>query len=136
MSRSRAPSPRGAECARARPAGTRGGSAPAGRRIGRGSLRRSHPIPVARAQEPARCGRRTAVELAGVEIAAPDVAPYELLLGVTPAPLAGGGSRFALERGTVDLVQGEGGLRALRFVGDAPDGDGFYGLPVVLGSPT
>ena len=75
------------------------------------------------------------MELAGVEIAAPDVAPYELLLGVTPSPLAGGGSRFALERGTVDVVPGEGGLRALRFVGDAPDGDGFHGLPVAIGPP-
>jgi catechol 2,3-dioxygenase-like lactoylglutathione lyase family enzyme len=76
------------------------------------------------------------VELAGVEIAAPDVAPYELLLGVAPAPLAGGGARFALERGTVDLVHREGGLRALRFVGDSLDGDDFHGLPVVIGPPT
>jgi len=75
------------------------------------------------------------VELAGVEIAAPDVAAYELLLGIAPASLAGGGWRFALERGTVDVLPGEGGLRALRFVGDAPAGDGFHGLPVSIGSP-
>jgi catechol 2,3-dioxygenase-like lactoylglutathione lyase family enzyme len=75
------------------------------------------------------------VELAGVEIAAPDAAAYEMLLGIAPAPLAGGGWRFALERGTVDVVAGDAGLRALRFVGDAAGGDDFHGLPVKVGPP-
>ena len=75
------------------------------------------------------------MELAGVEIAAPDAAAYEMLLGIAPAPRAGGGWRFALERGIVDLVPGDGGLRALRFVGDAAGGDDFHGLPVRIGPP-
>jgi len=70
-----------------------------------------------------------------VEIAALDGAAYELLLGFVPAPRAGGGWRFALECGTIDVLPGDGGLRALRFVGDAPRGDGFHGLPVAIGPP-
>ena len=75
------------------------------------------------------------MELAGVEIAAPDAAAYEMLLGIAPVPRAGGGWRFALERGTVDLVPGDGRLRALRFVGDAAGADDFHGLPVKIGPP-
>jgi len=75
------------------------------------------------------------VELAGVEIAAPEIGAYELLLGVAAVPLPGGGGRFVLERGTVDVVPGDGGLRAVRFVGDASAGEGFHGLPVTVGPP-
>jgi catechol 2,3-dioxygenase-like lactoylglutathione lyase family enzyme len=76
------------------------------------------------------------VELQGVEIGASDVEPvtaaYVVLLGVAPLSLAEGGRRFALERGAVDIVPGEPGLRRLRFAGDAADGDGFHGLPVAV----
>ena len=79
------------------------------------------------------------VELWGVEIGAPDVADagaaYARLLRIEPEPLGDGGRRFALERGTVDILPGEAGLRALRLAGDSPVSAGFHGLPVVVAPP-
>jgi catechol 2,3-dioxygenase-like lactoylglutathione lyase family enzyme len=73
------------------------------------------------------------VELDGVEIGATDVAEttraYALLLGVEPVARDGGGRRFRLERGAIDVVAGEPGLRAVCFVGAPVDVD-FHGLPV------
>jgi catechol 2,3-dioxygenase-like lactoylglutathione lyase family enzyme len=65
------------------------------------------------------------MRLAGVRIGSDDlagaVAAYTTLLGVPGAPLADGGVRFALGRGSVDLFAGPPGLHALRFV--AADGE-------------
>jgi catechol 2,3-dioxygenase-like lactoylglutathione lyase family enzyme len=78
------------------------------------------------------------VELDGVEIGVPDVADataaYRLLLGVEPESLATDGRRFALERGTVDVVGGDGGLRAVRFTGDPAAATELNGLPLVVGA--
>src|SRR5262245_27692332 len=64
------------------------------------------------------------MQLAGVQIGAEDVAgtiaSYATLLEVPASPRAGGGARFMLERGTVDVVAGTPGLQAVRFV-VAPD---------------
>jgi catechol 2,3-dioxygenase-like lactoylglutathione lyase family enzyme len=61
------------------------------------------------------------MQLAGVRIGADDLAgaigAYETLLGVPGTPLAGGGMRFALGRGSVDVVAGPPGLQAVRFAG-------------------
>src|SRR5262249_42911044 len=79
------------------------------------------------------------VELWGVEIGAPDVGAaggaYARLLGIEPEPLQDGGRRFLLERGTVDIVPGEAGLRAIRLTGDSTLSDGFHGLPIVVALP-
>jgi catechol 2,3-dioxygenase-like lactoylglutathione lyase family enzyme len=60
------------------------------------------------------------MQLAGVRIGADDptaaIAAYTTLLAVPAARLAGGGVRFALGCGTVDVVAGPPGLRAIRFV--------------------
>src|SRR5262249_3004132 len=49
------------------------------------------------------------------------IAAYELLLQLPGSPLPDGGRRFRLERGRVDVVAGESGLRAVCFVGEAAD---------------
>src|SRR5262249_61126227 len=73
------------------------------------------------------------MRLAGVRIGSGDlpaaIAAYELLLQLPGSPLPEGGRRFRLERGRVDVVAGEGGLRAVCFVGDAADAT----LPAALG---
>ncbi|SRR5581483_3077583 len=75
------------------------------------------------------------MELDGVRIGAPDpdeaCRVYRLLLGVEPDRLAGGGWRFELGRGAVELVAGEPGLRSLGFVAGvgAWPGD-YHGVPV------
>jgi catechol 2,3-dioxygenase-like lactoylglutathione lyase family enzyme len=62
------------------------------------------------------------MRLAGVRIGSDDLAAavgaYELLLGVPGTPRAGGGVRFRLGRGSVDVVPGASGLRAVCFVAD------------------
>jgi catechol 2,3-dioxygenase-like lactoylglutathione lyase family enzyme len=59
------------------------------------------------------------MQLTGVCIGAADlpaaVASYALLLGVPGVPLAGGGTRFVLGRGCVDVAAGPPGLHAVRF---------------------
>ena len=73
------------------------------------------------------------MRLAGVRISSQDLAAaigaYELLLDVPGSRLPDGGMRFRLERGRVDVVAGEPGLRAVCFVGDAADAT----LPAELG---
>src|SRR5262245_47999155 len=65
------------------------------------------------------------MRLAGVRIGADDlpvaIAAYTTLLAVRGSPLANGGVRFALGRGSVDVVSGPPGLHAVRFV--AADGE-------------
>ena len=65
------------------------------------------------------------MRLVGVRIGSEDlaaaIAAYGLLLDVPSTPCAGGGMRFRLGRGSVDVVAGAPGLRAVRFVSDADD---------------
>jgi catechol 2,3-dioxygenase-like lactoylglutathione lyase family enzyme len=65
------------------------------------------------------------MRLVGVRIGSEDlaaaIAAYGLLLDVPGTPCAGGGMRFRLGRGSVDVVAGAAGLRAVRFVSDADD---------------
>jgi len=65
------------------------------------------------------------MRLVGVRIGSEDlaaaVAAYGLLLDVPGTPCTGGGVRFRLGRGSVDVVAGSPGLRAVRFVSDAGD---------------
>ena len=60
------------------------------------------------------------MHLAGVRIGADDlagaIAAYTTLLAVPGSPLADGGVRFALGRGSIDVVSGPPGLLAVRFV--------------------
>src|SRR5262245_35170920 len=60
------------------------------------------------------------MQLGGVCIGSDDLAgairAYRLLLDVPGSPLAGGGARFQLGSGSVDVVGGTPGLHALRFV--------------------
>jgi catechol 2,3-dioxygenase-like lactoylglutathione lyase family enzyme len=60
------------------------------------------------------------MQLAGVRIGADGpaaaIAAYATLLAVPGTSLPGGGMRFALARGTVDVVPGPPGLRAVRFL--------------------
>ena len=77
------------------------------------------------------------MQLAGVRIGSDDmdaaIRVYSLLLGVPASPLSAGGSRFRLERGSVDVVRGPAGLHALRFV--APPGEtppAAHGIEVVV----
>jgi catechol 2,3-dioxygenase-like lactoylglutathione lyase family enzyme len=78
------------------------------------------------------------MQLDSVQIGAPDVdetaAAYRLLLGVEPAPLLGGGVRFQLGRGAVELAPGDPGVRAIRFVGERPATwpASFHGVAVLL----
>ncbi len=74
----------------------------------------------------------------GVRLGADDVAgalrAYGLLLDVPATGLPGGGGRFALARGSVDVVAGMPGLRTLRFAaepGDAPLADA-HGVAIAL----
>ncbi len=67
------------------------------------------------------------MRLAGVRIGADDlgeaIAAYATLLDAVGAPLTGGGRRFRLARGSVDVVAGPPGLHAVRFLtaeGEAP----------------
>jgi catechol 2,3-dioxygenase-like lactoylglutathione lyase family enzyme len=59
------------------------------------------------------------MQLTGVRIGSDDpsaaAASYGLLLGVPGTPLPGGGTRFVLGRGSVDVVEGQPGLHAVRF---------------------
>jgi catechol 2,3-dioxygenase-like lactoylglutathione lyase family enzyme len=61
------------------------------------------------------------MQLAGICIGADDlvgaIRAYATLLAVPGAPLAGGGMRFVLGRGSVDVVAGPPGLHAVRFGG-------------------
>jgi catechol 2,3-dioxygenase-like lactoylglutathione lyase family enzyme len=72
------------------------------------------------------------VELDGVQIGAPDVeaaaACYATLLGVEPVS-----GRFQLERGAIEIVRGEPGVRSIRFRGEPAGGwpDDFHGLDVL-----
>jgi catechol 2,3-dioxygenase-like lactoylglutathione lyase family enzyme len=72
------------------------------------------------------------VELDSVQIGAADpdaaAAGYAILLGVEP--VAG---RFQLERGAVEIVAGEPGVRSIRFRGEPARGwpDEFHGLDVL-----
>src|SRR6516225_2199280 len=65
------------------------------------------------------------MRLVGVRIGSEDpaaaIAAYGLLLDVPGTPCAGGGVRFRLGRGSVDVVAGGPGLRTVRFVSDAGD---------------
>lgn len=65
------------------------------------------------------------MHLAGVRIGADDlpeaIARYATLLALPGEPLVGGGRRFRLARGSVDVVPGSPGLHAVRFV--APEGE-------------
>src|SRR5262245_45369834 len=65
------------------------------------------------------------MQLAGVRIGADDlvgaIAAYATLLAVPGTSLPEGGMRFALTRGTVDIVAGPPGLHAVRFF--CPDGE-------------
>jgi catechol 2,3-dioxygenase-like lactoylglutathione lyase family enzyme len=73
------------------------------------------------------------MRLAGVRIGSNDLAAavgaYELLLGVPGTPRAGGGVRFRLGRGSVDVVGDAPGLRAVWFVADG----GEAALPAAHG---
>ena len=64
------------------------------------------------------------MRLVGVRIGSEDpaaaIAAYRLLLDVPGTPCSGG-VRFRLGRGSVDVVAGAPGLRAVRFVSDAGD---------------
>jgi len=74
----------------------------------------------------------------GVRIGADDVSAsvraYATLLDVRPADLPGGGARFQLERGSVDVVPGPAGPQALRFTAepDDPPLADAHGVPVVF----
>jgi catechol 2,3-dioxygenase-like lactoylglutathione lyase family enzyme len=78
------------------------------------------------------------MRLAGVRIGAADLAAatgaYGTLLEVGGVPLPGGGTRFRLGRGSVDVVSGQPGLLAVRFVTEAtgPDLPDTHGVRVVL----
>ncbi len=65
------------------------------------------------------------MRLAGVRIGADDlagaIAAYATLLAVPSSPLAGGGVRFSLQRGSVDVAGGPPGLQAVRFVSEPGD---------------
>jgi len=76
------------------------------------------------------------MRLLGVVIGAGDLdaarARYATLLATTPRPLDGGGWRFRLGPGEVDVVAAAPGLRAVRFAvegGEAPPAD-FHGIAV------
>ncbi len=60
------------------------------------------------------------------------VRAYALLLGVTPAPLAGATRRFQLGRGAVEIEPGVPGLLGIGFVGDptADEPPSYHGLAV------
>ncbi len=77
-----------------------------------------------------------------VQIGAADLAQaareYELLLGMSPNPLATGALRFQLRHGAVEIELGEAGLHAMRFAAasDAAaqwPADSFHGLCVRFG---
>ena len=80
------------------------------------------------------------VDLESVQIGAEDVAAvtaaYRVLLEVEPVTLADGGRRFPLARGAVEIVAGEPGVHAVRFV-DAPavGDDGYHGVRVLAALP-
>jgi catechol 2,3-dioxygenase-like lactoylglutathione lyase family enzyme len=78
------------------------------------------------------------MRLLGVRLGADDlpgaVHAYATLLEVPAAGLPGGGARFQLGRGSVDVAPGPTGLRALRFAaepGDRPLAEA-HGVPVLL----
>ena len=80
------------------------------------------------------------MRLDSVHIGVPDVgvavAAYELLLDTRPERRPDGSARFSLSRGAVVLEAGEGALRSMRFVVDAPvaalASDLFNGLTVAV----
>jgi len=80
------------------------------------------------------------VRLESVQIGVPDVAAaaaaYELLLDTPPRALADGAIRFSLARGAVVLEPGDGGLRSMRFMVEAPlegvSPEIFNGITVAL----
>src|SRR5215470_14190181 len=86
--------------------------------------------------------------LDSVQIGATDVddasAAYALLLGVAPTRSPSGAQRFQLERGAVEVEQGDPGVHSIRFVGESArttwphEGEAFHGLRVLLSaaSPT
>ena len=78
------------------------------------------------------------MELDSVQIGAPDLAAYALLLGIDAIRLDGDVQRFQLERGAVEIEPGEPGLRSIRFTGSPVDGwicASFHGLPVLTSPP-
>ena len=80
-------------------------------------------VPVSPLLAKRRLGYRHSMRLAGVCLGTDDLATaersYEVLLGVPPVVRSDGTVRFALERGSVDLVHGES-VRALRFAAEEP----------------
>jgi catechol 2,3-dioxygenase-like lactoylglutathione lyase family enzyme len=73
------------------------------------------------------------MDLESVQIGVHDLeqatADYVRLLGSDPVA-SGGVRRFPLARGAVELETGEGGVRSLRFYGEASAGVDFHGLRV------
>jgi len=78
------------------------------------------------------------LQLDGVRIGSDDLerarSAYTCLLGVEPEPLPGGGYRFQLGRGSVEVVAGAGGMQALRFIDPAPAPSTalFHGIRVLI----
>ena len=78
------------------------------------------------------------MQLDGVRIGSDDLerarGAYTCLLGVEPEPLAGGGYRFQLGRGAIEVVAGAGGMQALRFIDptQAPSTALFHGIRVLI----
>lgn len=76
--------------------------------------------------------------LDAVRIAADDparaIADYVRLLGVEPTPLEGGGARFALDRGAVEVIPGASRIESLRFhaAEGEPVPDDFLGAAVAV----
>jgi catechol 2,3-dioxygenase-like lactoylglutathione lyase family enzyme len=84
-------------------------------------ITREGSVPVSPLLAKRRLGYRISMRLAGVCLGTDDLAAaeraYEVLLGVPPVVRSNGSVRFALERGSVDLVHGES-VRALRFAAE------------------
>src|SRR5262245_5747516 len=78
------------------------------------------------------------MQVAGVRIGTDDpagaIAAYARLLAVPGTSLEGGGMRFALGRGTVDIVPGSPGLHAIRFLcpGDEPPVRDAHGVALAV----
>src|SRR5262245_34038137 len=78
------------------------------------------------------------MQLAGVRIGTDDpagtIAAYARLLAVPGTSLEGGGMRFALGRGTVDIIPGPPGLLAVRFLcpGDEPPVRDAHGVALAV----
>ena len=87
------------------------------------------------------CASGLAMRFLGVRLGADDVPgavrAYATLLDVPTVPLPGGGARFPLARGSIDVVPGPIGLQALRFAA-APDDEPLadaHGIAVAIEEP-